>query len=161
VAAVIGRSFPQRVLAHVAQTADMEGELSQLLRADIIRELRRYPEPEFVFRHGLLRQTCLSALPAARRRELYSAVAAAFETLFASSIDDYLEVLANYYARSESPEKALGYYERAAERALSLNAGHKAADLWNRALKTADRLGDEPAKQRIEARIATLELPAD
>jgi len=156
VAAIIGRSFPQRVLEHVAHSEDLEGELAVLLRADIIRELRRYPEPEYVFRHGLLRQASLSALPAARRRELYSAVAAAVETLFASSLDDYLEVLANYHARSQHPEKAMAYFDRAAERAIGLDAPDQAADLWRRSLKIAEAMDDETAKQQIEQRIAAL-----
>lgn len=161
VAAVIGRSFPQRVLEHVAQTEDLEGELAVLLRANIIRELRRYPEPEYIFRHGLLRQACLAALPAARRRELYSAVAAAFEMLFSSSLDDYLEVLANYHARSQDPARALAYFDRAAERAVALDAADKAAGLWRRAIKIADKVGDEEAEERIERRIAALGLRAD
>ncbi|HEX9417192.1 MAG TPA: adenylate/guanylate cyclase domain-containing protein [Gaiellaceae bacterium] len=161
VAAIIGRSFPQRVLEHVARSEDLEGELALLLRADIIRELRRYPEPEYVFRHGLLRQASLSALPAARRRELYGAVGAAFETLFASSLDDYLEVLGNYFARSQDVERALGYLERAGERAASLDAPQEAAELWKRGLKIAEKLEDTAAKQRIEERIAALNLPAE
>jgi len=161
VAAIIGRSFPQKVLQHVAHSDDLEGELAMLLRADVIRELRRYPEPEYVFRHGLLRQASLSALPAARRRELYGSVAAAFETLFASSLDDYLDVLANYHARSDHPEKALGYLERAAERAVALDAPDQAADLCHRAIKIAEKIGDEGGKARIEERMAAFGLPAE
>ena len=160
IAAVIGRSFPRRVLDHVAHTDDLEAQLAVLLRSDIIRELRRYPEPEYVFRHGLLRQSCLAALPAARRRELYGAVAAAFETLFAGSLDDYLDVLANYYSRSADLGKALAYLERAGERAASLDAPRQAAALWERAAKVADRLEDPSAFDRIQARIAQLNLPA-
>jgi predicted ATPase len=158
IAAVIGRSFPQRVLAHVAHTEDLESHLSVLLRSDIIRELRRYPEPEYVFRHGLLRQSCLAALPAARRRELYGLVAAAFETLFAGSLDDYLDVLANYYSRSEDLGKALAYLERAGERAASLDAPQQAAALWERAVKVAERLEDPSAADRIRAQIGELNL---
>jgi class 3 adenylate cyclase len=161
VAAVIGRSFPQRVLEHVAHTEDLEAELSVLMRAEIIRELRRYPEPEYVFRHGLLRQACIAALPAARRRELYSAVAAAFEMLFASALDDHLEVLANYYARSLDLPKALDYLERAGERAAGLDAPQQAAGLWERALRVAEKLEDVEAERRIQVRMATLDPSAE
>jgi class 3 adenylate cyclase len=161
IAAVIGRSFPQRVLEHVAHTEDLEAQLGILLRSDIIRELRRYPEPEYVFRHGLLRQSCLAALPAARRRELYGQVAAAFETLFAGSLDDYLDVLANYYSRSADLNKALAYLERAGDRAASLDAPQQAAALWERALKVAERLEDPSAGDRVRGRISELGLPAE
>ena len=161
VAAVIGRSFPERVLEHVTHADDLEAQLAVLLRADIIRELRRYPEPEYVFRHGLLRQACLAALPAARRKELYGQVAAAFEALYASSLDDYLDVLANYYSRSSDLDKALDYLERAGERAASLDAPQQAAGLWERAVKVAERLEDPDAAQRVQGRIAQLNLPAE
>ena len=111
-----------------------------------------------MFRHGLLRQSCLAALPAARRRELYGLVAAAFETLFAGSLDDYLDVLANYYSRSEDLGKALAYLERAGERAASLDAPQQAAALWERAVKVAERLEDPSDADRIRSRIGELNL---
>src|SRR4029078_599830 len=50
VAAVIGRTFLERILRHVSGTDDVEAQLTTLVRADVIRELRRYPEPEYIFR---------------------------------------------------------------------------------------------------------------
>jgi predicted ATPase len=153
-AAIVGRRFPGRVLEHLAERADLSGELTELLRAGVIREARRYPEPEYAFRHGLLREAALSTLPPPRRRELYRAVAVAFEMLYASSLDDQLEVLAHYYARSDDLPKALEYLERAAVRALALDAPAEAVELWQRALEIARRLGGEAdAEARIERRI--------
>jgi predicted ATPase len=156
VAAVVGRSFPLRVLEHVAGSEDLERDLAALLRADIIRELRRYPEPEYTFRHGLVREASLSTLPPARRRELYAAVGAAFESLFPTSLDDHLEVLAHYFARGHDLQKALDYLERAGERASALDAVARADELWRRALKVAERLGDEAAEQRVQRRLVEL-----
>ena len=157
VAGIIGRSFPLRVLERVAESDDLETELAALLRADIIRELRRYPETEYTFRHGLLREASLSTLPPARRRELYGLVGAAFESLFAGSLDNHLEVLAHYYSRSPDQRKGLEYLERAGVRASELDAVERAAELWRRALKVADQLGDAAAQQRLTERLAELE----
>ncbi|MBA3366544.1 MAG: AAA family ATPase, partial [Actinobacteria bacterium] len=161
VAAAVGRSFPQRVLEHVADTDDLEGELAVLMRADIIRELRRYPEPEYVFRHGLLRTASLTTLPPARRRSLYGAVGVAFETLFSDSLDDRLEVLANYFARSDDLGKALDYLERAGERAVALDAPERTAQLWRHAARIAEELGDPAAEQRVRERLAALGVSAE
>lgn len=155
-AAVIGRSFPLRVLESIADSDDVERDLSAVVRADIVRELRRYPEPEYVFRHGLLWRACLSTLTAARRRALHGAVAAAFETLFASSLDDHLEVLAYHFARSDDLAKALTYLEVAGERAAALDASQQAEELWTRALKVAERLGDSGARERVQKRLSAL-----
>ena len=155
-AAVIGRSFPLRVLAHIAVTDDIDDDLTSVVRADIIRELRRYPEPEYIFRHGLLWQACLSTLPAARRRELHGAVAVAFESLFKGALDNHLEVIAYHFGRSDDLGKALVYLERAGAQAAALDANQRAEALWRKALKVADRLGDNQARQTVEERLAAL-----
>jgi class 3 adenylate cyclase len=153
-AAVIGRIFPLRVLESIADSDDIEGDLNAVVRADIIRELRRYPEPEYIFRHGLLWRACLTTLTPARRRALHGAVAAAFETLFAPSLDDHLEVIAYHFARSDNLAKALSYLEIAGERAAALDASQQAEELWSRALRIAEKLSDAEAQQRVRQRLS-------
>jgi class 3 adenylate cyclase len=142
VAAVIGRTFPERVLDRVAAPADLAGELAVLLRAGLIREHRRFPEFEYTFRHGLLQEAALSTIPPAARQERYGEVAAAFEEVFSGSIGDHLEVLAHYYAQSRDLAKALDYLERAGEKAVAAGATAQAEEMRSRARKVAKRIGD-------------------
>jgi predicted ATPase len=155
-AAVIGRSFPVRVLEQIAGSNSIDDDLTELVRADIVRELRRYPEEEYIFRHGLLWQACLSTLPTARRRALHGAVAAAFETLFADALENHYEVIAHHFVRSDDLTKALLYLELAGERAAALDAGLRAEELWRRGLKVADKVGDDAMRQALEERLAGL-----
>jgi len=113
----------------------------------------RYPELEYRFTHGLLREAALSTLTGSSRRELYGRVAAAFEELLADSLEEHLELLAHYYGRSDNLTKALEYLERAADRAVQLNADLQAAELWRRAARVASELGDAEAEARIAARL--------
>ena len=159
VAAVVGRSFPARVLERVAEP-ELEEGISVLLRAQVITELRRFPELVYAFKHGLLQECALSTLPPARREELYGVVAAAFEDLYADVRDEYLDVLASYYARSGNRDKALSYLELAGRRAATLNADAEAGTLLRRALKVADEIGAKPAEERIRAELDRLAAPA-
>jgi predicted ATPase len=152
VAAVVGREFPVRIVERVAAAGSLEGDLAVLLRADVIRELRRYPELEYTFKHGLLQEAALSTLPPATRRDLYAQVAGAYEELFPT--EEHLPRLAHYSALSRDHPKALAYLERAAERAWGLDARAQAQELWGRALKVAQRLGDVEAEERITPRLA-------
>jgi class 3 adenylate cyclase/DNA-binding SARP family transcriptional activator len=111
-AAIIGREFPVPVLERVADHG-VGDDLGGLLRAEIVRELRRYPELVCSFRHGLLQEAVLTTLPPARRRELYGRVAAAFEELYADSLDDHVERLAHYYAQAGDAQAAAEYLDRA------------------------------------------------
>ena len=159
VAAVVGRSFPARVLERVAEP-ELEQGISVLIRAQMITELRRFPELVYAFKHGLHQECALSTLPPARREELYGVVAAAFEDLYADVRDEYLDVLASYYARSGNRVKALSYLELAGRRAATLNADAEAGTLLRRALKVADEIGAKPAEERIRAELDRLAAPA-
>ncbi len=156
--AVLGRTFEPTVLAQASGVADVERTLMQLMRADVIRESHAPPNREYSFTHGLLQQAALSTLTRARRRELYRRVASAYEQAFADSLDDHLEQLAFYRARSGDLECALEYLERAANRAASLDAHTQAASLWSRAASLAKRLDDPPVRDRIERRLSELSV---
>jgi DNA-binding SARP family transcriptional activator len=112
IAAAIGRTFPIAVLERVAGES-VDEALRALLRAEIVREVSRYPQLECAFTHGLLRESALSTLTAARKRSLYASIAEAFETLFAASLDEHLERLAHYHAQAGNLPRALEYAERA------------------------------------------------
>ena len=109
-AAAIGRTFPVAVLEEVSGGTVGEG-LTGLLRAEIVREARRYPVFECSFTHALLHDAALSTLTPTRKRDLYARIATAFESLYAESLDDHLERLAHYYAQAGNLPKAFEYAE--------------------------------------------------
>jgi len=74
IAAVVGRRFPVQLLPAVVGTEDLEAELRELIRSDILRR-EDGPEASYEFTHGLLREAALSTLPRPQRRELYRTVA--------------------------------------------------------------------------------------
>jgi predicted ATPase len=112
IAAAIGRTFPVRVLSHVVGD-DVAEDLAALFRTDVVRELRRYPELECTFTHGLLQEAALSTLTPTGRRDLYARVAAAFEATYEGALDDHVERLAHYHAQAGNLPKAFEYAEQA------------------------------------------------
>lgn len=151
-AAVIGRVFPEPVLERVYE-GDLQNGLAILLRAEVIREHQRFPEPQYAFHHGMLQESALATLTPDRQRELSGRVAAALEQLHADELDEHLEQLAYYYYRSDNNAKALEYLQLAAERAAAVDADTQAAQLWRRALRLAGRMGDEEAERRVRERL--------
>jgi class 3 adenylate cyclase/DNA-binding SARP family transcriptional activator len=133
-AAAIGREFPVPALERVAGGAVNE-DLAGLLRAEIVRELRRYPELVCAFRHGLLQEAVLTTLTPATRRELYGRVAAAFEELYAGSLHDHLERLAHYHAQAGDVRAAGEYLVQAAADASELDLPSRRDELRRRASK--------------------------
>jgi class 3 adenylate cyclase len=144
VAAVVGRDFSVDLVERVLDTDDLDEDLGLLLRAGIVREQRRFPGFVCTFRHVLLQEAALDTLTPTARRELYGVVADAAEEL----ADDRPELLAFYRYRSETPERALPYLEEAARRCVD---PRRAAELWDRARRLAERIGDRAAVDRIQA----------
>jgi class 3 adenylate cyclase len=149
IAAVVGRSFPARLLEGVVGAEHFQEALASLLQLDILRERRPPPEREFEFTHGLLREAALSALPRARRREIYRTVAATIERTFADALEPHFEQLAFYNARAGDLPRALWYLLQAAERASAVHAYTQAAELWKRASSLAEKIGDSDAQHRV------------
>jgi predicted ATPase/class 3 adenylate cyclase len=156
VAAVVGREFPVSVATAVGASADPVGDVAALLRAEIVREVRRFPELECTFRHGLLQEAALSTLTPTALRELYGRIGHAMEERFADQIEERLEQLAFYFYRSDEPEIALGYLMKAAERAAALESFDRAIALWTRARRLAERIGDDEAAGRADERLTQL-----
>jgi predicted ATPase len=154
IAAVIGQSFPRALLATVAGTTGLDDALRALLRADVLREQRRYPEPEYGFRHNLFQDAALSTLTPTRKRELYSRIAAAFEGLYARSLDERLEQLAHYHAQAGDSARALACLQRAADAAEQRGAAEQSQALWERIQRLASRAGDAESERRASERLA-------
>lgn len=159
IAAVLGRSFAFRVLERVAESDTVEDDLTRLLRAEVVRELRRLPEREYMFKHGLMQEAALSTLTRQRRTDLHARVAASYEQLYAGALDDHLERLAHHHAQAQNLPRALEYLEAAAAKAASLDAATRAAELWQRAQRVAEKLGDDDAETRIAGRLEALAHP--
>jgi class 3 adenylate cyclase len=156
VAAVVGREFPVSLVAEVAGSDDAGRDIATLLRAEIVRELRRFPELECTFRHGLLQEAALATLTPTSQRELYGRVGHAMEAYLGERADDRLEQLAFYFYRSDEHAKALDYLDRAAEHALTVEALGRAEELWTRARRLAERVDDTERVRAIDGRLRWL-----
>ncbi len=149
IAAVVGRRFSAHLLPAVVGAEDLQEELRELIRSDILRREETTVEPAYEFTHGLLREAALSTLPRAQRRELYRTVATAIERTFRDTLDAHLEQLAFYNARAGDLQRALWYLVQAAERATAAHAYPQAVDLWERAADLAEKVEDDDAQRRI------------
>jgi len=158
IAAVIGRTFEEPLLERVAG-ADSAGDLLELVRAEIVREVRRYPELICEFRHGLLHEAALSTLTQARHRELAGLVGTALEEQLGDRAEDDAERIAQYFVRSTRLDKAVRYLELAAD--AWLPEDEHAAELLEAARRVAAHAGDTDAEARIAARLVGLSAARD
>jgi len=132
-AATIGRAFDFDVLREAADLEERElvNAVDELWRRRIVRE---NATSGYDFSHDVLREAAISGLSPARARLLHRRVAQAFELVHAGRLDELSASLAAHYELAGLPERAAGYYRRAARAAASVYAHEHAAGLLSRAL---------------------------
>ncbi len=139
-AAVIGRSFFHRILHSIADSDPaLDDRLAELQQLGLIRERRRLPDVEYVFKHALLQEAIYDSILADRRRLLHRRVAESIERLFADRLSDFHPVLAHHYARAEEWEKAQACLFRAGDQASRVAADSEALIHYEQAVEAYTR----------------------
>lgn len=132
-AATIGRAFTLDVLTKASEVDEsaLVRSIDELLRRRIIRE--HTADSVYDFSHDKIREVVLAGLSGARRRMLHRHVAEALEAAHAGQLDVYGGQIASHCEQAGLPERAIGYYQRAAEYARRIYANADAIDYYQRA----------------------------
>jgi tetratricopeptide (TPR) repeat protein len=151
-AALIGRSFFYRVLARVladlgpsvngrisVDEAQLNGHLTTLQQADLIREVARIPELEYIFRHALTQEATYRTILHKQRRAYHRLVGEVIEELFADQLDEYAPAMAAHFQEAGDRDRAAHYHARAGDTAFRLYALDEACDHYQKALFLLDQ----------------------
>jgi class 3 adenylate cyclase len=147
-AAVVGSRFDLDLLTVLG----VEPVVSHLVTAQLIDQVRFTGQPEYVFRHPLIRAVAYEAQLKSDRAELHRRVAAAIESRDPASVDENAALIAEHLEAAGNLHGAFGWHMRAATWARDRDI--PAARLsWERAEKIADTLPTEDP-DRAAMRIA-------
>jgi predicted ATPase len=114
VASVIGREFAYRILATITgMSEELKASLLNLQGLEFIYEKQLFPELEYIFKHALTQEVAYNSLLLKRRKEIHERIGRAIEGLYAQRLEEYYELLAYHYIRSDNKEKAVEYLDLA------------------------------------------------
>src|SRR5207249_3704698 len=123
-AAVIGEHVPVAVLQAVADVApdDVLAGLDRLSGDEFLYQSRFFPEPEYVFKHGLTRQVAYNSLLRGPRRTLHGRIVHYIEARYPDRLVEHVERLADHAQRGELWDRALRHLRDAGAKAFSHSA---------------------------------------
>lgn len=142
-ASVLGRTFSLPLLHAVTAGGDVRSTLGELMRVDLVREGRRWPEPEFRFTHALIQETAYRTLVADDRRRLHGKAALWLEQHHAGKQDEVAGLLAHHWLGAEDEAKAIRYLTTAGDRARQEYALDEAIAYYRELLPLLDRRGED------------------
>ena len=156
-ASVIGREFAFRILqAILKMREELKSHLLTLQRLELIYEKRLYPELEYIFKHALIQEVAYGSLFLKRRKEIHEDIGKAIEELYQDRLEEFYEMLAYHYSRSDNLDKAFHYLK------LSGNKSNRNNSLWEAYRFYAEALGVlrqiPESEQRKKEQIETIFL---
>jgi len=140
-AAVLGRSFGLPHLEAVVGDGDVGPALVELQRLDLVREGRRWPEPEYRFKHVLIQEAAYRTLVADRRAAMHRRAAIWLEDRYAGREDEVAGLLAHHWQGAADEDKAVAYLARAGDRARQEYALDEAVGYYRDLLPILERRG--------------------
>ena len=152
-ASVLGRQFGTSLLDAVAGE-DSRSALGDLQRLDLIREARRWPEPEYRFKHALIQETAYRTLVAADRNRLHRQAAVFLEELDPDPDAADAGLLAHHWLAAADEEKAAHYLIRAGDAARQDYALDEAIGHYRELLRILERRGEQQAIASVLFKLA-------
>jgi class 3 adenylate cyclase/tetratricopeptide (TPR) repeat protein len=158
-AAVIGKEFPEPVLARVAalEPADLEAALRALVAGEFVFEQELYPESVFAFTHPLTQEVAYGSQLGERRSAVHAAVARAIVEQHPDRLDERAALLAGHWESAGEPLEAARAHARAGTWVGNTDPT-AALRHWRKVKELADALPDteETAALGLSARIFAL-----
>jgi class 3 adenylate cyclase/tetratricopeptide (TPR) repeat protein len=157
-AAVIGREFSYELLSFALpiEQNELRLTLARLEDADIIHRVGLSPQVLFAFKHALLRDAIYSSLLKTSRRQMHAAIAAIIEAHVPAVVETQPELLAHHHSEAGNQERAVSFWYRAGQRALSNSANMEAIAHFQKALEGLASWPDTPerATEEIQLQLA-------
>lgn len=156
-AAVIGREFDLKTLAHVVglSSESLQPQIERLVAVGLIAPQPFGNWPRFSFSHSLLQEAAQGALLRDRRRELHALVAKAIEVVEPRTIMEHPEILAQHYHEATQFERAADYWLRAGRKLGATWAKVEAANMFLKGIGCVRRM---PPSAMRDSKELTLEL---
>jgi len=153
VASVIGREFAFRILQAISgMREELKTHLLNLQGLEFIYEKSLFPELVYIFKHALTQEVAYNSLLLKRRKEIHEKIGSAIEDLYAERMEEFYEMLAYHYSRSDSLEKALRYLRLSANKATRNNSLWEALRFYKESLSILKEIPEtnQNKKERVE-----------
>jgi ABC-type oligopeptide transport system substrate-binding subunit/class 3 adenylate cyclase len=137
----LGRTFALPLLEGVVGEVPADS-LHELQRLGLLRQSRRWPQPEFRFRHALIQETAYRTLLGEQRTRLHRRAAEWLEERYAERDGEALGLLAHHWLAAEDETKAADYLLRAGDKARLEYALDEAIEYYRELLPLLERRGE-------------------
>jgi class 3 adenylate cyclase/predicted ATPase len=160
--AVLGREFTYEMLQCLAplEEPQLKSGLGQLVKNELLYQRGRPPRSRYIFKHALIQDAAYQSLLKRTRQQYHQRTARALEEQFPETAKTEPELLAHHYTEAQLSEKAIGYWQRAGQRANERLASLEAVAHLTKGLQLITSLPDTPERAKQELGLQITLAPA-
>jgi tetratricopeptide (TPR) repeat protein len=160
--AVFGREFSYGLLRSVWRGAsrEMDTALDQLRSAGLLFARGAGDRTTYTFKHALVQDAAYGTLLRAERHALHARIAQTLERERPEICDVQPELLARHFQQAQLPQRAISYFQHAADRAAKRSAHREAIAHLRNALQLLDVLPESPLREELELQLLIALGPA-
>jgi class 3 adenylate cyclase/tetratricopeptide (TPR) repeat protein len=159
---VVGREFSHDLIKTVADQSEEKllSNLSVLKDSELLYERGIYPKSTYIFKHALTQEAVYDSLLLKRRKEVHEKIGGAIEELYLERLEEFYEMLAYHYSRSDNSEVAYKYLKLSGNKATRNHSVWEALDFFRNGIEKLKNLPetDENKREQIET-IRLAEMP--
>jgi len=117
---VVGREFSHDLINRLMELPEPEllSHLSVLKDSELIYERGIYPQLAYIFKHALTQEVAYDSLLLKRRNQIHEKIARTAEQTYTDRLEEFYEMLAYHYSKSDNSEKAYQYLKLSGEKAI-------------------------------------------
>ncbi|MGD8983291.1 MAG: adenylate/guanylate cyclase domain-containing protein [Desulfobacteraceae bacterium] len=154
---VIEREFSYKLIKRVVGLSNQEllSCLSVLKDSELLYERGIYPESTFIFKHALTREVVYDSILTRRKKRLHDEIGAAIEEIYADRLEEFYEMLAYHYSKSEALEKAYQYLKLSGNKSTRNYSNWEAFRFYKEAIEVLSKMPqtEENKKEQIKIRL--------
>ncbi|MFQ5976420.1 MAG: guanylate cyclase, partial [Candidatus Hydrothermarchaeales archaeon] len=151
---VIEREFSHELIKRVVDLPEQEllSNLSILKDSELLYERGIYPESTYIFKHALTREVVYDSILTRRKKRLHEEIGQAIEEIYTERLEEFYEMLAYHYSKSENPEKAYKYLKLSGSKAAKKYSNSEAFRFYKEATNILCKMPeiDENKREQIE-----------
>ena len=154
-ASVIGREFTYGMLAGITPKGEhgLPAALRQLVSAGLASMHGTPPQATYTFKHALVRDAAYESLLRSRRQELHARIATVLEEDYPDVLSRQPELIAHHLSEARLAERAVPYWEQAADEAARRQAHQEAIAHCTHGLEMVRLLPDEAQREHYELQL--------
>lgn len=141
VASVVGVDFTFHVLQNIiGKRGELKSDLLHLQNLELIYEKSLFPELKYNFKHALIQEVAYNSLLHQKRKKIHTIIGQAIEEVYPDRIEEFYEILAYHYARSDSLKKACRYSRLSGDKAEAKYSHQEAYGFYKETIHLLNRL---------------------